>query len=172
MKTKTVCLIVLTTLLAACGAGVSLSTAQENVSEAAVEIADFDLPAGFAPEFSTTLMGYQAAAYTRGDGPGHIYLIQSDDPADADKLGQVLDQIVIGSGDPYTHLTVIETRTVMVRGQETTLVISEAVNSEGQAYRQAAVGFKGNGGPALLVFSESLENWDEATLDSLVSSIQ
>jgi hypothetical protein len=172
MKTKTLCLIVLALLLTACGAEVTLRTGQENISEAAVEITDFDLPPGFAPEFSTKLMGYQAAAYTHGDGPGHIYLIQSDDPADADKLAQALDQIVIGSSDPYTHLTVIETRPVMVRGRETTLVISEAINSEGLKYRQAVVSFQGNVGPALLVFSEALENWDEATLANLISSIQ
>ena len=45
---------------------------------AAAEIADFDLPAGYYADFSTTLMGYEVAAYTRGDGPSHIYLIQSD----------------------------------------------------------------------------------------------
>jgi hypothetical protein len=172
MKIKTGFLIGLALLLAACGVGSSLSTSQENISEAAVEIADFDLPAGFAPEFSTTLMGYQVVVYSRGNGLSHIYLIQSSDPADADRLAQALDEIVIGSGDPTTRLTVVETRSVVVRGQETTLVISEAVNSEGRAYRQAAVGFQGNGGPALLVISESLDDWDETTLENLISSIQ
>jgi hypothetical protein len=172
MQTKTVYLILLALLITACGADVTISTDQENVDGAALEIADFDLPDGFAPEITTTLLGYQATAYIRGNGPGHIYLIQSDDPADADKLAQALDKIVIGSGDPTTRLTVIETRAVTVRGLETTLVISEAVNSEGLAYRQAAVGFQGNGGPALLVFSESVEHWDETTLYNLISSIQ
>ncbi|NQU30998.1 MAG: hypothetical protein HQ525_10060, partial [Anaerolineae bacterium] len=108
----------------------------------------------------------------RGDGPSHIYLIQSDNESDGEKLAQVLDELVIGSGDPQTRMTVVETRSVMVRGQKSTLVISDAVNSEGLSYRQAAVGFPGNGGPALLVFSESIENWDQATVDALISSIQ
>jgi hypothetical protein len=172
MKTKILCLILLTLFLAACGADVSLSTDSGNVTNTAAEIAEFTLPTGYAPEFTTTVMGYDLAAYSRGNGPSHIYLIQSEDAADWEKLTQVLDEIVIGSGDPTTHLKVVETRLVIVRGQETTLVISDAVNSEGRTYRQAAVGFQGNGGPALLVFSESRENWDEVTLANLIASIQ
>ena len=44
-------------------------------------------------------------------------------------------------------------------------------NSDGVIYRQATVAFQGNGGPALLVFSELLENWDQAAFDALVASI-
>ncbi len=172
MKTKTLPLILLALLLTACGVDVSLSTDATNVINAAAEIADFDLPAGYYADFSSDVMGYSVAAYTRGDGPSHIYLIQSDNESDSEKLAQVLDELVIGSGDPQTRMTVVETRSVMVRGQESTLVISDAVNSEGLSYRQAAVGFPGNGGPALLVLSESIENWDQATVDALISSIQ
>ena len=172
MKTKSVSIILLAFLLTSCSMGAASNTNQEGIVDTAVKIADFDLPAGYYPEFNSALLGYEVAAYSRGDGPSHIYLIQSDNPADADMLAQALDEIVIGSDDPYTQLTVIETRPVVVRGEETTLIISEAVNSEELAYRQAAVSFKGNGGPALLVFSESLENWDTATLDNLISSIR
>ena len=172
MKIKNLYLIILALLLPACGVDITLSTDTENVSAAAVNIAEFNLPAGYFPDFTSEVMGYQVAAYTRDDGPSHIYLIQSDDAADWEKLVQALDHVVIGSGDPQTGLTVLETRAVAVRGQETNLVISEAVNSEGRTYRQAAVGFQGNGGPALLVFSESLENWDENTLKALLNSIR
>lgn len=172
MKIKILTLILLTVLLTACGVDVTLSTDSGNVTYTAAEIADFDLPAGYYADFSTTLMGYEVVAYTRGDGPSHIYLIQSDIESDGEKLAQVLDQLVIGSGDPQTRMTVIENRSVSVRGQESTLVISDAVNSEGLAYRQALVPFTGNGGPALLVFSESIENWDDAILNDLLASLE
>jgi len=172
MKTNFLYLILLALFLTACGENVSLSTDSGNVTSAAAEIVEFDLPAGYYADFSSTLMGYEVATYTRGDGPSHIYLIQSKNEADREKLDQVLDQLIIGSSDPQTRMTVIENRSVIVRGQETTLVISDAVNSEGLSYRQAAVGFSGNGGPALLVFSESTENWDQTTVDALISSIR
>ena len=171
MKTKMIFLLLVALCLTACDETFSVSTDSENVGNLTAAIADFDLPAGYVPEFTTTVMGYDLAAYARGDGPGHIYLIQSEDVNDWKKLAQALDEIVIGSGDPTTRLTVIETRPVTVRGLETTLVISDAVNSEGRAYRQAAVGFQGNGGPALLVYSESHENWDENILNNLLTSI-
>ena len=172
MKTKVLAIILLAVLLTACGVDVTLSSNSGNVTNTAAEIADFDLPVGYFADFSTTLMGYEVAAYTRRDGPSHIYLIQSDNESDGEKLAQVLNELVIGYGDPQTRMTVIENRSVSVRGQESTLVISDAVNSEGLSYRQAAVGFPGNDGPALLVFSESIENWDQATLDALISSIK
>ena len=106
MKTKTLPLILLALLLTACGVDVSLSTDPANVTNAAAEIADFDLPAGYYADFSSDVMGYSVAAYTRGDGPSHLYLIQSDNESDGEKLAQVLDELVIGSGDPQTRMTV------------------------------------------------------------------
>ena len=43
-------------------------------------------------------------------------------------------------------MTVTEIRATIVRGQETTLVIIEGMNSEGVIYRQAAAAFQGKGG--------------------------
>ena len=148
------------------------TTDPEQVAGVASEIADFDLPAGYHPDFSTHVMGYTVAAYSRGAGPSHLYLIQSEVEVVGGKLADALDELVVGSGEPHTLMTVVDTRIVMVRGQETKIVISDYKNSEGRSYRQATVAFRGNGGPALLVFSESIENWDQATLDALISSIQ
>lgn len=120
-------ILLLALFLTACGVDVSLSTDSGNVTSSAAKIADFDLPAGYYADFSSDVMGYSVAAYTRGDGPSHIYLIQSENEADGQKFDQVLDQIVIGSGDPQTRMMVIGTRSIIVRGQESTLVISEAV---------------------------------------------
>ncbi len=155
--------------LSACTSFVATNT--EQISGFTSKIADFDLPAGYHADFSTNLMGYSVIAYSHGAGPSHLYLIQSEKEADGEKLAQVLDEVVVGSGDPQTRMTVIETRPVLVRGQETTLVISDCVNSEGLAYRQAAVAFQGNGGPALIVFSEPIENWNQATLNTLLASV-
>jgi hypothetical protein len=157
--------------LSACLSFVTANPDPEQVSISALEIADFDLPVGYHVDFSTNLMGYLVLAYSRGAGPSHLYLIQSDKESDGEKLAQVLDEVVVGSGAPETRMTVIETHSVSVRGQETTLVISDYVNSEGVAYRQAAVAFPGNGGPALLVFSERVESWEQATVDTLLASI-
>jgi hypothetical protein len=172
LKIKSVVLVLLILFLTACGVDFSIGTGNNNINKAVGEIADFDLPAGYHADFSTKAMGYTAVSFSGTDHPSHLYLIQSENKADEDKLTQALDELVIGSGDPDTNLTVVETRGVIVRGQETEVIISDSVNSEGTAYRQAAVSFHGNGGPALLVFSEPLDNWDQTTLDSLLASIR
>ncbi len=171
MKNKIITLVLFTLLLTACGLGLSISTDAETVTNTTAEITKLDLPDGYYPDFSSTLKGYQAVAYTRGDGPSHIYLIQSENEEDGKNLNQILDQIIVGSGDPETNMTVVEKSSVTVRGEECTLVISDATNSEGVTYRQAVVSFSGNGGPAMLVFSESLNNWDDATMTALVNSL-
>lgn len=173
MNTLTKILIVLVLLagLSACAPGDSINTESEKVASAAAEIVDFDLPAGYTAEFTARLMGYTVAAFNPGDGRSHLYLIQSTDEADGETLESILDEVVPGASDPQTRLTVIETRPVTVRGQETTLVISEGTNGEGDSYRQAAVAFQGEGGPALLVFSEPTSRWDQATIDVLLASI-
>ncbi len=116
MKTTTITLVLFALILTACGVGIRLSTDLGNGESAAVEIADFELPAGYYADFRSYAMGYTVAAYSRGTGPSHLYLIQSDDESDAEKLTQVLGELVVGSGDPQTRMTVIETRSVIVRG--------------------------------------------------------
>ena len=172
MKIKSIILVLLALFLTACGANFNIGTNSKTINQTSAEIADFDLPAGYQADFSTEAMGYTAVSFTGADGPSHLYLIQSEKKADANQLTQTLDQIGIGSGDPDTNHKIVETRTVTVRGQVTKLVISDAVNSEGTTYRQAAVSFQGNGGPALLVFSEPLVNWDQSILDNLIASIR
>jgi hypothetical protein len=68
-------------------------------------------------------------------------------------------------------LTVVESYPATVRGQETTLVVNEGVNSEGVSYRQVTVAFQGSG-PALLVISEPVTRWSQETVETFIASIR
>ncbi len=172
MNIKVNLLVILIFLLTACkGGGASVVTDNNLVTQAASRIADFDPPTGYYADFSANLMGYTAAAYNPGDGHSHLYLIQSEKDADGEKLAQMLEELGPGASDPQTRITVIETRPVTVRGQETTLVISEGVNSDGETYRQVTVAFQGKGGPALLMLSEPVTRWNQETVDAFIASI-
>jgi hypothetical protein len=116
-------------------------------------------------------MGYTIASFRADNGPSHLYLIQSDNDADGEKLSEMLSQLAPGAYDPQTRMTIIETRPVTIRGQEETLAFSEGVTSEGETYRQVAVTFQGQGGPALLVISAPAESWDQASVDAFLASI-
>lgn len=158
--------------LSACAPHAAVNASSEEIPGAASQIADFDLPSGYTSEFTAHLAGYTVVAYNPGDGHSHLYLIQSEKETDSEKLAQMLADMVPGSGDPKTRLTVIENRSMTVRGQTATLVTSDAVNHVGDAYRQVTLAFRGKGGPALLVFSEPTERWDQGRVDALLASIQ
>ena len=172
MKTKILALTTLIFLLTACGMDVSLNTGTDQVASVASEIADFDLPDGYKSEFTASLNGYTLVSYTPGDGASHLYLIQSQDAADADKLAQAMQDIVPGEYDPESRMTVLETRPINVSREQTMLVLSEGSNGDGESYRQATVTFKGNGGPALMVYSTPLADWNIEAVNALLASVR
>lgn len=174
-KIAPITLMVISTIilafLSACGT-VEATNDSQHVTKLASKIANFDLPTGYTAEFSVELAGYTLASYKGASGPSHLYFIQSEKESDGEELERMLTQLAPGSADPNTRMTVTENRTATVRGQEVTVVVSEGVNSENISYRQITVGFQGKGGPALLVFSEMVESWDQAAVDTFLASIQ
>ena len=164
--------VILLAILAACAPRVSINGKSEDVSSAAAEIADFEVPAGYAPEFSASLGAYTVAAYSPGDGHSHLYMIQSEDDTDSKKLEEMLADMAPGSSDRNTRMTVIDNRSATIRGEAATLVTSDGIDHEGGSYRQITVAFQGKGGPALLVFSEPAQRWDQSTVDTLIASIK
>jgi len=158
MKNKTVFLVLLAIFLAACGVHVTFNTDTDKIYGAANQIADFDLPTGYCPDFTASLNDYTLVSYTPGDNHSHLYLIQSQNATDADNLEKVLNDLIERETVSKDYVTVLETRSVIVRDQETTFIISEATNGERDRDCQALVAFTGKGGPALLEYSTPLEN--------------
>lgn len=158
--------------LPACAPRLAINGNSEDVSSTASDIAEFDLPAGYTPEFSATLGAYTVAAYSPGDGHSHLYLVQSENENDSAELEKMLAELVPGSSDRNTRMTVVENRPATIREKDATLVISDGVNHEGATYRQITVSFQGKGGPALLVLSEPTERWDQSMVDTLIASIR
>ena len=164
--------ILLACMLTACVVNVGIHGNPDGVANAAAEIADFDLPAGYSPEFSVSLEGYSLVSYNAGDAHSHLYLIQSDEEADGEKLASMVKQMAPEAYDPKTRMTIIDSSPVVIRDQEGTVVTSEGVTSDGETYRQMMVAFPGKGGPALLVLSESISTWNLDNAQSLVKSIR
>jgi hypothetical protein len=169
-------LIAITALVAAtifaCGAGLPMTNGNPDVSGTASQIADFTLPAGYSPEFAGRLGDYTAVSYSPGDGHSHLYLIQSRKAEDQQKLSEMLTSLVPGSIDWQSRMTVIESRSATIRGEDANVVISDGVNSAGQQYRQITAGFQGKGGPALLVIEEPLTRWNQETVDAFLASFK
>lgn len=168
MNIKSISLAILIVLLTACSI---CKTVANKASSAALEIVDFDLPAGFAPEFTASLMGRTVASFRLEDGHSHVYMMQSEKDADGEKLAQMLEELVPGASDPQTCMTVIETRPVTVCRQETILVISKRDNCDGESYRQVTLAFPGKSESAQLILSEPVESWNQKSVDAFIASI-
>ena len=70
------------------------------------------------------------------------------------------------------HMTVVEQKPVTVRGQAVTLNTQESLSSEGQPHRLATMTFTGRGGgPALLLVGGPTAEWDLATVETLIASM-
>jgi hypothetical protein len=169
---KLLLVFVLLSGITACTASEIFNMSANQVIERAAEIVDFDLPPGYSPDFSAQLMGYTVVSFRPPSQGSHLFLIQSNGEADIDQLAGMLEQLVPGETDPRARTTVSETRPINVRGQETTLVITEGINSNSETYRQAMVPFEGKGGPALLVLSAPFTSWDQEKVDSFITSIE
>lgn len=171
MKSGIMYLVLLAIATTACVVNVGIHANPEDVANAAAEIVDFDLPTGYSPEFSASLEGYSLVSYNPGDEHSHLFLIQSEEEKDAEKLAGMVNRIAPGAFDPKTRITIIETKSITVREEEVTMVTSEGVTSDGETYRQIMVAFTGNGGPALLLFSEPVSTWNPDKVNSLLTSI-
>jgi hypothetical protein len=157
--------------------------AVENVSEspdvavrAGSEIAEFDIPDGFGSPYSihfgeVTMVGYQSQ-----NEKNHILLAQFPEGTSI-RVEELLEDIREFSSDPQgvwytTEMTVIEQKTVTIRGEETTLDISEGTSSDGIAYRLATAGFAGRGGPSLVLIAGPLDEWDIEMVEAFIASIR
>lgn len=144
------------------------------ISEIGGTIADYDLPAGFEDAYSQQLAGFDLVAYNGADGHSHLYFFQLPQGVhvDMDEIKRQLDQ---ATGEPAkidVRSRVVDQVPVTLRGQDTTVVISEATNSEGLTYRTASAVFQGKGGQALVVFERPTSSWDQAEVDAFLASIR
>jgi hypothetical protein len=168
--------VILPLLLAGCSRpnGNSTDTAQI-VDKTAVLIADFSPPPGYEPEFGLHAIGYTVVAYNSGDSGGHLYLVQAGEEADdtmMTTLEETLANLVPGYSQDDSRMTVVEQRPFTIRDQPVTLTISEGMNGGNEQVRQVTAVFQGKEGPALLTLLEPANRWDEAAIETFLTSIR
>lgn len=140
------------------------------------EIADFDMPEGFSSPYGMHFGEITSVGYASQSKNTHILLTQFPEGTHVD-VEEMLKLISQYSNDPdsgwyNTQTTLIEEKPVTIRGQETTLSISEGTSSEGTTYRSATATFEGRGGPSLLLIAGPTEEWDIEMVEEFIASIQ
>lgn len=154
--------------------GQALQNDSSRVSETTETIAEYDLPADFGEAYVMQVAGFDLLTYTARDGHSHVYFIQLPRgmQVDLDEIERQINQV---AGEPKIadwQIKRVDQIPATIRGQQTILVVSEGINSEGQAFRQASAVFQGKNGQALVVFERPVNSWDQAEVDAFVASIR
>ena len=145
------------------------------VKDAAAKIADFDLPAGYTPEYGMHMMGFDLVGFSSDRGHGHIMMMQFPDDVDMDMESmqeQMRQFSQMDNRNWNMNMEVIETKTMDVRGQEQTVTISEGTDGDGNTFRQMVTLFEGKSGPALLVMVAQISEWDQAQFEDFIGSLR
>lgn len=138
-------------------------------------IADFAPPPGYAPEFGLHALGYTVVAYNSGDSGGHLYLVQAGEDADdtmMSTLEETLAKLVPGYSLDSSQMRVVEQRPFTIRNQSITLTVSEGAKWGNEQVRQVTAVFQDKEGPTLLTLLEPVSQWDEAEVETFLSSIR
>ncbi len=140
------------------------------------EIADFEVPEGFASPYGIhfgdmTLVGYKSSSEKS------LLLLAQFPKGTSLNVDEMLRMIEEGSGDPNsiwykTETTVVEQKAVTIRGKECNLSISEGTSSDGVEFRMATAKFDGRGGPSLVMIAGPIDEWDIEMVENFISSIK
>jgi hypothetical protein len=149
----------------------------QKVAQMASEIATYDVPEGFRKQYGMRLGSWSLVQYMTGDENTILFVTQF--PAGTSiNVDQMMRQIQSNSRNPNspwynTDMALVEQKPVTIRGQETTLNISEGTTKEGVFYRMANAEFQGDGeGPALFMIVGPADQWNDQTVEDFIASIQ
>ena len=195
-KTTKTILIILGSVLLVCACSASLvfaagvwsfvnfahwadTNTTENLPEVArvgSEITDYTVPDGFGSPYRMHIGEIISIGYASQSKNTHILLTQFPEETtfNVEEMLKLISHHVTDSDRSWynSQATLLEEKPVTIRGQETTLTISEGTSLEGGTYRSAAATFQGRGGPALVMIAGPIEEWNIKIVETFIASIQ
>ena len=140
------------------------------------EIATITLPDGFGSPFGMHVGEITSVGFASQSKNTHLMLAQfpQGTTVNTNEMFKLITQYSLQPESRWNEgrTTVIEEKPVIIRGEETNLVISEGTSSDGNRYRSAVATFQGNIGPALLMIAGPVEEWDIEMIETFIASIQ
>ena len=140
------------------------------------EIATITLPDGFGSPYGMHVGEITSVGFASPSKHTHILMTQfpQGTSSSTEQMFQWIAQYSVNPESRWNEgrTTVVEEKPVTIRGEETTLIISEGTSSDGTQYRSAVATFQGRGGPALVMIAGPMEEWNPDMVDAFISSIQ
>jgi hypothetical protein len=149
----------------------------QKVAQIASAIAAFDVPEGFTKQYGIKIGDWNLVQYMTGDENTILFVTQfpAGTSINVDEMMRQIQQNSRRESSPWYGMTttVVEQKPVTIRGQETTMSISEGKNNQGVQYRMANAKFQGNGeGPAMFLIVGPTDQWDDQILENFIASIK
>jgi len=154
-----------------------IKTDPESVAQAAHEIVDYDLPAGYKEEMAMNIMFYSIVVIgpdTYSTNQPIIMLAQFNSSiADPEQMKrQIIQSFEQQSGRRGADMQLKEIKKMTIRGEETDVAIYEGTDQSGDFVRQLIASFPGKDGTALLMIIGDAGSWDQDVLDEFIESIR
>lgn len=145
------------------------------VAEVADKIATYTAPPGYK-QTAMSILGFDMILLTPTDSQPDNMIILMQFPASAnlsrEEMEKQMQQSVnqqFKTGD--FQMNVVDQTETLIRGETTTLTISEGTNSNGVTIRQVTGVFRGNNGTALVTIMAPADRWNQDQVDAFLRSI-
>jgi hypothetical protein len=146
------------------------------IEQAAKEIAEYNLPAGYEESYSMDFFGFFQGVFITNETKGILISMIQLNSSLASGMEGYEEQFQESFLEQYQmddiNLNLVEQRTVMIRGKEETVQVFEGSDNEGSNYTQWVTTFEGNNGTVVVVILGNANNWNDAEVESFLTSIQ
>jgi hypothetical protein len=159
----------------------STSSDPKQIEQVARKIADYELPVGYKPAFSTDVMGMQMAIFqNQSSGKDQAIIIWQISNSSLIKnkearkeMEKSIEEGIKKRGFNKDDAVLVEEKPVTIRGKQASLLryVHKSQESKGNT-EQAMVTFEGKGGPATLQIIGPEGSLDKGTVDSFLSSLK
>ncbi len=151
----------------------SIEAEPEDVASNIEKIADIDIPAGFNPGTSMSILGMTFVIYENSAEDSALVVFQMPTAMELtdDNIQTLQDQMEKQSGRQLENYEIIDQYDTTIRGEPGKVIIQEGT-SNGVAFRQMLVVFQGKSGLAMMSIFGPSSSWNQAAYDQMVQSIQ
>lgn len=148
-------------------------------SQAAHEIADYQLPEGYREQvamdffvYSMVMIGPDGSNTSSSVGKPTIMLAQFQTGANRQQMEeQIRRSFEQQSGGRGLSMKVVEVKKMTIRGEEVEVTTYEGTQANGFVMRQLITTFPGKHGTAMLMIMGPAQDWDQEEIEKFVESI-
>lgn len=152
----------------------TVSTDSGDVQSSAAAIADYTLPAGYSETFGMNLFGVSMVGFSSSDQKQMLMMYQFPTAGgmDPDQLAEQMRQMSESQTGQISNLRQVDSYPVIIRGQETEMIVYEGTSNEGTTIREVMAVFEGKGGTAFFMAVGPQNSWDQTAIDQFIGSLR